>query len=315
MVSSSLTVLAADRHAFQTSGVQMLEQALNGVHKQMKKAVADAQAKVDNADREKASRAAALAGAEKNVEALEQKAATAKSTHDNAKTTLHDAKAGVSTAAANIKSKAAELDELAEMKAKVTAALAETFEPGKAAKVKAASVHSLEKILRDIELEEGLIEHMPETLKKDAEARGTFDGIVMKAVGDGIAAYLAKAETGLANGEKSKAALENAKTQADGALTAAEASLTASTEALHAAEAALKTGKEEKRTAAGAVSGFDREMTEAASHLQSAKEDLETFTENALSGFGALKALAPPPEPEPAAPAAAAEAVAAEPAA
>merc|ERR1719440_1864318 len=314
MVSSSLTVLAADRHAFQTSGVQMLEQALNGVHKQMKKAVADAQAKVDNADREKASRAAALAGAEKNVEALEQKAATAKSTHDNAKTTLHDAKAGVSTAAANIKSKAAELDELAEMKAKVTAALAETFEPGKAAKVKAASVHSLEKILRDIELEEGLIEHMPETLKKDAEARGTFDGIVVKAVDDGIAAYLAKAEKDLANGETTKANLENAKTKAESAFTAAQNASTASIEALHAAEAALKTGKEDKRTAEKAVSGFDHEMKEAASDLEDAKKDLETFTENALAGFQALKALAPPPEPEPVAPAAEAPAAPAAPA-
>merc|ERR1719440_1217678 len=162
MVSSSLTVLAADRHAFQTSGVQMLEQALNGVHKQMKKAVADAQAKVDNADREKASRAAALAGAEKNVEALEQKGVSAKSKLDNDKTALGGAKAAVGTAAANIKSKADELNVLAEMKAKVTAILAETVEPSKTAKVKAASVHSLEKIMRDIELEEGLIEHTPE---------------------------------------------------------------------------------------------------------------------------------------------------------
>merc|ERR1719440_2282963 len=79
MVSSSLTVLAADRHAFQSSGVKMLEEALNGVHKQMKTSVADAQAKVDNADREKASRNAALASAEKNVEALEAKGVSAKS--------------------------------------------------------------------------------------------------------------------------------------------------------------------------------------------------------------------------------------------
>merc|ERR1719454_7959 len=95
MVSSSLTVLAADRHAFQSSGVKMLEEALNGVHKQMKTSVADAQAKVDNADREKATRAATLASAEKNVEALEAKGVSAKSKHDNDKTALGAAKAAI----------------------------------------------------------------------------------------------------------------------------------------------------------------------------------------------------------------------------
>merc|ERR1719502_907668 len=93
MVSSSLTVLAADRHAFQTSGVKMLEEALNGVHKQMKQAVAEAQSKADNADREKASRAAALASAEKNAEALEAKSVSAKGKLDNDKTALGGAKA------------------------------------------------------------------------------------------------------------------------------------------------------------------------------------------------------------------------------
>merc|ERR1719271_104389 len=203
MVSSSLTVLATDRHAFQAQGIKMLEQALNGVHAQMKKGVADGQAKVDNADREKASRAAALAKAEKNVEALEQAAANAKSKSENDKTAVGDAKAALGTATADTKNKADELNDVAELKSKVATILAEVFEPGKTAKVKAASVHSLEKVLRDIELEEGLVEHMPETLKKDAEARGTFDGIVVKAVDDGIAAYLAKAEKDLANGEKS----------------------------------------------------------------------------------------------------------------
>jgi len=91
--------------------------------------------------------------------------------------------------------------------------------------------------------------------------------------------------------------------------------LTASTEALHAAEAGLKTGKADLKTAAGLVSSFDHEMQEAGSKLEAAKQDLDKFVEDAVAGFGALKALAPPPEPEPEAPAAPAEPPAAVPAA
>lgn len=303
MVEDSLTVLASDRHAFQTQGVKMIGQAMQGVHKQMVNSVSQAQAKVDNADREKGQRANALDAATKSLANLEAGANAAKGAADDAKAGLSAAKANVVSAAAAVETHDKDMVAAAELSKKVASALSEVFEPAKTAKASAKSAHVLEKTLRGLVetglVEGGVVDHLVDALTTAPEARGTFDGLVMDAVGKQTAKYTAQSEKDAQNGERKKGDLANAKVNADAALAAAEGKLTGSTEALAAAEAALKDGKANLKAAQAAVSSYERDMKDAASTLEDAKAALESFTEGAQKSFAALVALAPPPEPEP----------------
>jgi len=299
IVHSSLAVFAADRHAYQTQAVKMLEETLEGVHAQMRNAVSEAQAKVDNADREKASRAAVLESAEKNLTDLEQSAAAAKDAVESSKAAGASAKANSANAQAAVEGKDAEVAATRELKAKLESALKDAWEPSKISKASAKCLHALEKVLTDVGVEAGLVDSLPDTLKKDPEARGTFDGLVVKHVEDQTAQYIAKTDRGLKDAEQSKVDLADAKAAAEAALAGADEKSKAASTASQAAEVALKEGKAALKQAQAAVVNFEREMSTAGDDLEEAKAAQSSFADGTLQSFAALKALAPPPEPEP----------------
>lgn len=299
MAGSSLSVLAAERHPYQNQAVKMLGETVAAVHTQMKNAVSEAQGKVDNADREKASRAAALDAATQNQAALEQKCAAAKDAVETSKAAVATSKANLASAQAAVDGKDAEVKDTSELKTKLESALGAEWETSKTSKTTAKALHTLEKLFTEIGLEAGLIDSLPDTLKKDPEARGTFDGIVTKHVDEATAKYLVTTTATIQNAEQAKVDLANAKAAAEAALTAADEKSTASAFAFSAAETAVKDGKAALKQANSAVENFEKEMSTAGSSLEHAKEALTAFADGAVASFAALKDLAPPPEPEP----------------
>ena len=71
-MQTCLTVFAADRHRFQQQAVGMVSETLDALQTAMKDTVAQAQGKVDSADREKAARNSALESAQATLASLEQ---------------------------------------------------------------------------------------------------------------------------------------------------------------------------------------------------------------------------------------------------
>lgn len=302
MVGSSLTILASERHSYQNTAVQMVGETVASVQLQMQNAVAQSQATVDNSDREKATRDATLESATTSLASLEEKATAAKADVDDARTAVADAKAASASAEEAIKSNAAEITQTTEQKAKLETALKDVFEPLKTSKSTGRegrkALDSLEKVLTDVGLEAGLVEHVPETLRKDPEARRTFDALVIKHVDEQAAKFLAKAEGSLQKAGETTAGLADDKTSAEAACTAAAEKLKESSEAKDAAQAALKEGQDSLKAAQSAVSGFEREMANTAEALEDSKSALTAFTDGALSSFTLLRdmALLPPPE-------------------
>merc|ERR1719456_1031352 len=110
-------------------------------------------------------------------------------------------KAGVGAAKANLasaqeasKAKASEITNMVDVKAKLDATMKDHYEGLKTAKGTAGAVHQLEKVLRDIGLEAGLVDSVEGTFRKKPEERGTFDALVAKHIEDQVGKFIAKSD-------------------------------------------------------------------------------------------------------------------------
>jgi len=303
MVQSSLTVFAAERHAYQNQAVGMLRETLTAVQVQLQNAVSEAQAKVDSSDREKASRAAALERSQANLATAEKNASTGKDALENDKNALLTAKANFSAGQAAIDVAEAEVVAKTDQRLKLESAMKDAWEPLKTAKASGhegnRSLKLLEKVFTDVGLEAGLVDSLPESLRKSPEERGTFDGIVAKHVEAKTSQYLVQAEAAIREADQNKTNLGASKAAAEEKVAAAQEKVAEKAAGLHAADASLKDSKSALKVAQNAVDSFDREMANAGGSIDGAKAALTTFMDGALQSFTALKDLAPPPEPEP----------------
>merc|ERR1719265_2384466 len=186
MVSSSLTVVSSERHAYQHQAVKMLSETILTVQTQMQNSVTQCQAKVDNSDRAQAERSASLAKADSDCAILETTAASAKAAVDEGKAAVSATKADLATAQAAIDSNDQDWKAQSELKLRAEAALRNIYAPLKSAKTTGhegrKNLNTLEKVLQDLGVEAGLVEHVPETLRKDPESRRTFDAMVFQHV-------------------------------------------------------------------------------------------------------------------------------------
>jgi len=298
MVRSSLTVVAAERHRYQVEAVNMMEQVLVSMQKEMQDAAAESQAKVDNADHEKASRAAAVERAQAALEDLEEKASAIQEAMNEDKASLATAETNLASAVVALEKKEANVISTSQQLSTLETAYREIYEPLKVSKSSGhegrKAFNNLVKVFSDIGLERGLVELVPETLRKDPAERGTFDNLLVKHVESQTTQYLVDAERAIKDAKDSETNLVNAKTSAEAARTAAGESLSLHSAELEAAVAALKDGKRALKVAQDAVVGFDHEMVTERRNLEDLKAKLARFSEGALQSFADLKELAPP---------------------
>lgn len=297
-----LPIYAAERHSYQAQGVDMLADALSGIQKKLEEAAAEIQLNVDGIDAEKATRAAAADSAQNNLAALEQTVTATKEAMNTDKENLASAKANLATATADLESREANVVSLSARKAKVESTAASAYEPlktfGSKGREGRKQLTALEGVLKEIELELGLIDSIPETLQKPPEERRTFDGLVVRHVDTAIAKFLEDTEEAMKDAEQAKPKADNAKAAADAALTAAQEQVTTSSNAYDAAGVALQEGRDALKAANGAVGNFSRETTQSTKNMAKAKAALADFVDGPLKAFTELKDLAPKPEPE-----------------
>lgn len=308
-VKPCLAEYAADRHTFQVQTVEMAAKALAGIKANLGQEVTQAQTKVDSADAEKASRIGAADSAAATHDKLEKAAQSAKEAYDAGvaaeaatKTALKDAEKAIGT-------QHAELLATEEKKARLEAAIKDVYEPFKATKAAGQdgrkAVNGLEKVVKENGTEESLAEFLAEALKKEVDARGTFDATVIKEIDARAVQWSAGLEAAIKACQQGEIDVANAKTAAEAAHAAAVEKLPASKAALDAAQVAEKEQRKVVAVAKAAVQSFEKDMVAAAASLEDAKNALASFVDGPAKSFEELKVLAPPPpEPEPEAPAA-----------
>jgi chromosome segregation ATPase len=239
------------------------------------------------------------AAAKETLAGLENAATNAKAAVDADTAAEKAAKANLSSATDAVANKDAELASLQDMKSRMTIAK-DTFEPLKAAKAESKrTLSALTKCFGDAGLEDGLVESLQATLKKEPSARGTYDGIVFTEVDAFMVQKFAELESSITAWQPVKDTLVKEKETAEAAHVASMDKVKASHSALSEAELAKKEEKKAHTTAAAAVASFEGDMAKAGKALEKANSALVTFQEGPKKFFEALQHLAPPPEPEP----------------
>jgi ribosomal protein L18 len=300
-VKNTLVIFKADRHPYQAQIVKMAEETLSGVMSKLEADVAQAQSTVDSADAERANRT----GAES---AATDKASKADAAFQSAKEALQAMVAAESAAKAKIKEadKAAadfqaQMAESEDRKTRLTAGMDEAFGPFQASKASGTEgrklLHAMEKVIKECGCEEPLAEYLVEALKKDPDARGTFDGIAIKACEARKAGWTTFCENAIGVAQKGKEEAAKLKETAEAELTSCSASVPERKAALDTAEAADKDAKKELSSAKASVANYGRDMQAAEKALETAKAALVSFMEGPKKSFDELKDLEPPPEP------------------
>jgi len=261
--------------------------------------------KVDGAEAEKASRAAAVTAADTKVEELAGRLKFAQETHAADKAAEEAAKAAVAAATQAVKDKDAEIDTAGGNRAKLAVVLEDGYVPLKASgKEGRKHLKALTKVLAGFDMEEDLVKDLAETLIKAPDTRGTYDALVLKHVDAQTADLLAKFEAAGKAAEAGKTEAVNTKAASEAAHAASLEKLnnveTGSKALLAAAEKAKAEGKAGLSACQAAVKSYEKDMKEAAESLIQARIALRTFKEGPALAFADLKDLAPPPpEPEP----------------
>jgi len=306
MIKESLTVYAAERHAFQAQIVDMAANTLSGIKKKLEQDITGAQATVDSADAEKASRTAANEAAKAKLAALTEAASQAKDTMRTDADAEKAATKGVIAAEERIKAKEEELATVGDKKAKLETTIKDVYEPAKTTKAAGAEGRSalatLGKVFGEFGLEASLLDSLADCLKKGEAERQTFDGIVLSEVEKFMAQRVAAMEETIKDGDNAKAANAANKTTAEANLAAATGKAAASKEANAAAQAAKAEGAAELAAATASLESYAGDMQVANDSLADAKDTLAAFLEGPFNSFAELKDLAPPPpppEPEP----------------
>jgi chromosome segregation ATPase len=110
MAYESLSTYVDVRHEFQARAVGMIGEALGGLEAGIQKSIEEAQAKVDNAEEEKAKRAAAKTAAEEALAALEADVTEKKAALAAAEAAAKEGKAALTAASKAVESLAPEIE-------------------------------------------------------------------------------------------------------------------------------------------------------------------------------------------------------------
>jgi len=302
MAEPALSTYAAERHPFQAQGVEMVGKTLAMIEADLASSISQEEAKVSGSDAEQAKRTAAFSAAKAKLTELEQAVTAAKETIEADTSAEKAAKADVAIAKDSLTEKEHELAN--SMTKKMSLEIARTvYDPLKTSKLVGPdgkkSLHTIQKVLKDFELEELLVSSIGEACGKEVEERGTFDGIVVKHIDEKISEWTAANEASIKAGEALKAELTNAQTVAEQQHTALAEKLSASKAALQTALAAVSEGKTAFKEAEAAVKSFEKDMTAAGKKLEQVKVELEAFKDGPMKAFVELKDFAAPQMPEP----------------
>jgi hypothetical protein len=300
MVKSSLTVYAEERHPYQAEAAAMAGETLASLQAKLEDDIAQAQAAVESAEKERASLVDMEVAAKAALDELEDSAKSAKATVDAGVAAEKTAKDNALELADMVTKKDAEMKGLQDTKSSLISSK-DSYDTLKTTKVGSKpTLKGLTKSLAKAGLEHRLVESLEATLKKDVEARGSYDGIVIKMVDAFMVKKIDELEASINAWQPAKDALVAEKTAADAAHAASIEKLSASHAALAEAEVARNQGKNAYSSAVASVASCDSDLAKVTKTSGKAKTSLVAFQEGPKKYYEALKGLAPPaPEPEP----------------
>eukprot|EP00933_Yihiella_yeosuensis_P073569 TRINITY_DN82283_c0_g1_i1.p1 TRINITY_DN82283_c0_g1~~TRINITY_DN82283_c0_g1_i1.p1 ORF type:complete len:387 (+),score=152.30 TRINITY_DN82283_c0_g1_i1:127-1287(+) len=294
-----LPVFKDERHEFQNSLLEMIQKTLDSAQQALSAEVASAEEVVNGGDDERQRRETAVAT---SLQALldSQEAHKAKQAAKPEK--LEALKlASDSLKDSQAKQKSGDHDALVLESGKqaLERAIADLLTPLKEGTGGKRQLQALAKQLHASSLEDSLIEAVELPLNKKPDTRGNFDKVVLEQVDTQIAEKLAALTSKLAaeapareaRAAEVKAAQDNYDACKAASDTAAE-ELKCAKEAEAAAKTALAAAKESSKN-------HTQELLDAASHLDSARKNLENFRSGVLVAFEELLGrTAPVPEAE-----------------
>merc|ERR1719510_397196 len=305
----SLMVAHAEREACQHQAVDLIGSAFAQAEARLVVKAADAEARVGEAQNEKA---AALAIKDEREADLTAKASvTAKKKQELAEKNeaLARAESAVREAEAAQRSGDADLEAAAAQKERIESVYRDTFVPMKDGSSDnpgaPEKVEALLSLGRELGLDDSLCASLASVLKKGADTRGAFDGMVLEQFEVEISSRGASLGTALAEGEPAKAERARAVEEAKEVSSAAHAECTSSRDALKDAEAAEAQSrsstavaeKDEALAVAGEISGMEKTKlaTFRASPLAAFRELEAPAAQSPMEAEGEGAAPAPPP--------------------
>eukprot|EP00929_Paragymnodinium_shiwhaense_P032298 TRINITY_DN17929_c0_g1_i1.p1 TRINITY_DN17929_c0_g1~~TRINITY_DN17929_c0_g1_i1.p1 ORF type:complete len:386 (+),score=186.95 TRINITY_DN17929_c0_g1_i1:74-1159(+) len=308
IVVNCLTGYAGERHAFQETGLTMIESALKDVEAAAAKEVEDVQAKLANRDQDLAGREAAIGTAAREEASKIGEAANKAADLTIVGNELKHAEDALKQAADAQKAGDAPAAKLEAKLAKLEAAQKDSLAPALSAALTRKEGLELDKVLLKAGVEASIVNSLLNSTTKAPEERGDFDKVVLSNVESDIATKMQELKAEIDKEAPGKTERAAAKDKAQAAYDAAKEKRDAAKAALTEAEKAVKAAQKALADAKSKVSGFSKEMKAAETGITAAQKKLAALREGPIALFATLKARTPPPPPaeEPAAEAAAA---------
>eukprot|EP00438_Fugacium_kawagutii_P034525 Skav213815 [mRNA] locus=scaffold1987:484565:485716:- [translate_table: standard] len=294
-----ICVPASERHSFQSSLVEMVEQTLQGVLAKLKTKVEDATAEVSRIEEAKA-------GLQGEVQAAEESLAKATDDEKKSKEDLAEATRGVLAA----KTQKAEQEKLriqgdaaheaakAE-KAAIETALAEEFRllsSGTAQGDEAKNEYKkLEKLAASSGMEDSLLTALPTSILKPPAERGSFDAMVVAQLQEGLLKRSGALQVQIQQGEPAAAERLARVEQACKDLEAARVHQEKMAEIYMTKQGALKASQDAKEEAESKVKDAEPRLLAAKKSLEDAALELENYQVFNWGCFEQLRDHAPKP--------------------
>lgn len=297
-----LGVLRDQRHAYQETVVSWVGESLDEIEKTIQAVIEKAQADLAGADSEKVAREAAQSVAQESLDKAKETGSHLGEKLASDISALKEAARALADVQAAEEAGNAELLAASEEKDKLETMLKDTYAPLKEGSVVGAAtkklVTALVQVGKSLSFDASLIDSLPAALKKAPDARGMFDGIVLKQYEDGFAKRIAELDQLLAEGAPAKEARAAAVLDAQTAKDGAEEQKRTSTVALQEAQKAVKEGEAKLKTAKKAVGDLAPELEEAKMNFENASARLAAFREGPLAAFTELRDRSTPPPVE-----------------
>jgi len=300
IVPDTLGLLKEERHEYQEDAVSKIGAALAGVEAAIQKRMGDSETKVNNADNEKVRRDEAVVGSEAALAAKKAEvvaryaemdtedgklgAEQTRSAMEATKDALHDAEKAQQVGDASLEVAASDHSEFEAVMKDIYAPLKDGIEDARKYK---PTLSKLLKFGAKYELDQSLVDSLPTPLGKEPQARGPFDGIILKQFEEWYSQRVAEYVTTVRDGAEDKAQRATVVEAATATHTEAEdlwmeATGLKAREELKGCEKALKASQK-------AAKSFLSDIEEARDEHESATAQLEAFREGELAAFNDLK--------------------------
>lgn len=299
IVVTSLAIPASERHALQVQGVKMLTEAIAGILSQLQDAVTQAQTNIDSVQERKEACEDAVADAQAKLSDLERNASELEAPSRSDKRDLDTAAEHLSTVQDDLDRTEKQISARQAQRAELQSTMKDVFAPLKESGAHGAegvkSADKLIKIFTDVGLNWVLVTSVLDVLKKEPESRGSFGAVVLEQVEQEVAKFLEDCDRSIPEAEQRRDNLADLKMSAESARTLAVDQFNSSSSAFRTAQVALSDGNRACLSAESARASLECESASAARHLEQATLALATFVDGPLKSLSALKDLSESP--------------------